>query len=754
MPLPSKKDLQDFIRRAQEQGSAKVTRREIARAFNVKGDDRTILRALLKEMSEDGLIDLEGKRAAVKDSLPPVVVLDIVAIDAEGDLECTPPNWKGEAAPPPILLPARAAEKTRPGLGRGDRFVGRLTRQKDGSYVAKPIKHIGQGAERVLGVFRTRKAGGAIEPVDRRHRHDLLVERGDEGGAREGDLVWAETKHSRGYGLRMARVREVVGNLEDSTSWSLIAIANHDIRMEFPPEALTEAEKAVLPDVTGREDLRILPFITIDPHDARDHDDAVCAMADTDEKNEGGWRILVAIADVAWFVTPGSALDLEAKKRGNSTYLPDRVVPMLPERLSNDLCSLREGEDRPAMVADMIFDRNGYKKTHRFYRAIIRSHANIDYGRIQAAFDGNPGEKTAPLMKDVLTPLYQAYQALAKARDKRGPLDLDLPERKIILDTDGNVTDVILKERHEANRLIEEFMIQANVSAAESLEEVHLPAVFRIHDAPDEEKLEGVRVFLESIGYSLPRGDTVKPAMINKILREARERDEADLINQVILRAQAQAVYDTKNIGHFGLNLRRYAHFTSPIRRYADLTVHRGLIAGFNLGKGAQSHEEAEALQKTAEKISVTERASMSAERESKDRFLAAFLERSVGAEFAARISGATRAGLFVTLTETGADGFIPARTLGDEYFRHEETANALIGERSGGAYRVGQAVRVRLREVTPVQGGLLLEMLDKPVKGIKVPGGRKRKSQEHRRPRPVKAKPNKPAPKKPRKKR
>ncbi|MGV6800790.1 MAG: ribonuclease R [bacterium] len=728
MPFPSKQQIQDFITTYQESGKGKVTRREIARAFQLKGEARARLRRLLKEMAAEGLIDLEGKRSSAKGSLPPVIVMDIISLDDEGDLICSPTNWKESFAPPRLILPDRAASKTRPALGKGDRFVGRLTRQADGSYLVKPIKQIKQDNERILGVFEKTRHGGKVRSVNRKQSRDLLIDRGDDRGAQSGDLVWAELKKSKSYGPPHARISEIIGTIEDQSSFSLIAIANHNIRTDFPVKVSQEAEQAQLPDMhrpqdSGREDFRDLPFITIDPADARDHDDAVVAMPDRDEKNPDGWRVMVAIADVAYFVTPGSALDKEAQQRGNSTYFPDQVVPMLPERLSTNLCSLKQGQDRPAIVADMRFNRNGNKISHQFTRAIIKSHLNIDYKHVQEAYDGHPGADIKPLMSTIFTPLFKAYKALSIARDKRGPLDLDLPERKILFDTNGHVKDVVLKERHEANRLIEEFMIAANVAAAETLEQYHLPTIYRVHDRPDEEKWEATRNFLKSIDYPTDQGQKLQPKLINQILKLSHVRDEAHLISQVILRAQSQAIYDTKNIGHFGLNLPRYAHFTSPIRRYADLTIHRGLIAARNLGKGAQSEEEAARLQKIAEDISMTERASMAAERESKDRFLAAFLEKQIGAEFSGRIAGVTRAGLFVMLDHTGADGFIPARSLGDEYFTYIESANALIGEQSAGLYRLGQAVQVRLKEVTPLQGSLLFEMLSDPEKGKKLPG-------------------------------
>ncbi|MCI5048213.1 MAG: ribonuclease R [Aquisalinus sp.] len=730
--LPSKKEIRDFIEQAQQQGG-EVSRREIARAFNIKGEARTELRQLLKQMSSEGLIDQKGKRATARGALPPVAVLDILDTDDDGDMICFPPNWKEEFAPPAITLPSQAAAKTRPVLGKGDRFLGRLSQETDGTYLAKPIKHIGQGAERILGVFRARKVGGAIEPVSRKAKRDYIVEPADINGASDGDLVWGEAKSQRGYGPRMARIREVVGDISNPASYSQIAIANHEIRMDFPAAVHDQADATSTPDIGKRKDLRDTPLITIDPADARDHDDAVFAELDKDPKNDGGWRVIVAIADVAHFVSPGSALDKEAIKRGNSTYLPDMVVPMLPERLSNDLCSLKEGVDRPALAVEMIFDKDGRKRHHTFMRIMMKSHAGLSYAQVQNAIDGNPDQQTAPLMENVIDPLWGAYKALSTARDKRGPLDLDMPERRIIFNDDGHVEAVATKERFEANRLIEEFMIQANVAAAETLKAAGLPTIYRVHGEPDPERLEGAREFLESMGYSLPKGQVLQPQNLNQILGHAREKDEVSLVSQIILRAQCQAVYDTSNIGHFGLNLRNYAHFTSPIRRYADITVHRGLIRACKLEKNPPPHPEQKDLQQIAEDVSDLERKSMAAERESTDRFLASWLSDRVGAEFSARINGVTRSGLFVSLEDTGADGFIPASTIGAEYFRYEESANALVSEAGNGIYRIGQPVTVRLKEVTPLQGGLLFEMLSDPLTGIKLPKSRGRGADKHK---------------------
>jgi ribonuclease R len=442
-------------------------------------------------------------------------------------------------------------------------------------------------------------------------------------------------------------------------------------------------------------------------------------VPDPDANNRGGYIITVAIADVAHYVRPGSALDREALTRGNSVYFPDRVVPMLPERISNDLCSLKPGEPRGALAVRMIIDKNGRKRSHTFHRALMRSAAKLHYAQAQAAIDGHPDDVTGPLLASVLQPLYGAYEALKRARSERAPLDLDLPERKILLKPDGTVDRVVTPPRLDAHKLIEEFMILANVAAAETLERARTPLIYRVHDEPAMEKLNALREFLATLDISLPKGGALRPVQFNRILERVRGREAEPLVNEVVLRTQAQAEYAAENYGHFGLNLRRYAHFTSPIRRYADLVVHRALIRALKLGDdGLPGGADNESLAEVAAAISVAERRAMKAERETNDRLIAHFLADRIGATFGGRIGGVTRAGLFVRLDDTGADGFIPARTIGTEYFRYQEDAHALIGNSTGETYRLGDRVSVKLVEAVPVAGALRFEILSEGRSG------------------------------------
>jgi ribonuclease R len=716
---PSKDDVIAFI----GQHPGKIGTREIARAFGMKNADRADLKRMLRELADEGRIERRRKKLHHPGTLPHVVLSDITARDADGELIALPTEWdEVEHGPAPkirVRIPRHAARNEVAGVG--DRALLRVEETGDKGdpirHSGRVIKLIDRAKQRVLGIFRAAPGGGGrLVPIDKKQLgQELAIPPGAEADARDGDLVAVEAPARRsGYGLASARVRERLGSLQTERAVSLIAIHAHGIPHVFAPAALAEAQAAKPATLAGRrEDWRALPLVTIDPADAKDHDDAVHAARDPDPKNPGGFVITVAIADVAHYVRPGSALDREALTRGNSVYFPDRVVPMLPERISNDLCSLRPAEDRAALAVRLVVGADGRKRSHTFHRVLMRSAAKLNYVQAQAAVDGWPDDTTGPLLAPVLEPLYSAYRAVKRARDERAPLDLDLPERKIVLTAHNTVDRVMTPERLDSHRLIEEFMILANVAAAETLERARLPLIYRVHDEPDPERVNALREFLQTIDISLPKAGALRAAQFNRILARVKGRDVEKLVNEVVLRTQAQAEYTAENYGHFGLNLRRYAHFTSPIRRYADLIVHRGLIRALKLGDGAlPEQQDVAALGEIGAQISATERRAMKAERETFDRLLAHFLADRIGATFEGHISGATRAGLFVKLDDTGADGFIPARTIGSEYFRHHEDRHALVGERSGTMHRLGDRVVVRLVEAAPVAGALRFELL------------------------------------------
>jgi ribonuclease R len=709
-----------------------VGTREIAREFGLKNADRAELKRILRELADQGTIKKRGKKIAQTAALPATVMADITGRDSDGELIATPAEWdEVESGEPPkirIHVPRRQQPGTAAGVG--DRALLRIEKVDEGegaAYRGRVIKVIDHAKTRVLGIFRALPGGGGrLVAVDKKQAgRELNIAKADSNGAEDGDLVSVDLMRSRGFGLASGKVKERLGSLASEKAVSLIAIHSHEIPQAFSPAALRDAEEAKPATLTGREDWRDVPLVTIDPPDAKDHDDAVHAEPDPDPNNNGGYIVHVAIADVAFYVRPGSALDRDALTRGNSVYFPDRVVPMLPERISNDLCSLVPGAPRGALAVRMVIGNDGRKRSHSFHRILMRSAAKLNYAQAQAAIDGRPDDTTGPLLNPILKPLYDAYAVVKRARDERDPLDLDIPERKILLKPDGTVDRVVVPERLDAHRLIEEFMILANVAAAEMLEKKALPLIYRVHDEPTIEKVHNLQEFLKTLDLPFAKSGALRPALFNRVLAQVRGHDSEPLVNEVVLRSQAQAEYAAENYGHFGLNLRRYAHFTSPIRRYADLVVHRALIRGLGLGEGALPVTETpETLSEVAAQISVTERRAMKAERETADRLIAHFLADRIGATFQGRISGVTRAGLFVKLADTGADGLIPIRTLGTEYFNYDEARHALVGSRSGAMHRLGDVVDVRLVEAAPVAGALRFELLSE---GHVVPRGRKR---------------------------
>jgi ribonuclease R len=727
--LPSREQILEFL--AGQNG--KAGKREVARAFGITGGDRIALKRILRDMADEGAI--EGKRKAIRrpGDLPAVTVLQVANIDNEGEPIGVPVEWdEAWGAAPRIVISAPSNGKrggeSAPGLG--DRVLARLTPEPEtGGFTARIIKLLERPAKAALGIYRERDGAARIVPIDRKGS-EFSVSADAANGARDGELVAIEPGRTQRFGLPSARVIERIGDVSTEKAISLIALEEHGIPYVFPKSVLAEAEAAADADMSHREDWRKLPLITIDPADARDHDDAV--HAEPDPEHAGGFIVTVAIADVSWHVRPGSELDHEAQRRGNSVYFPGRVVPMLPERISNNLCSLREAEDRPALAVRMRFAGDGRKSGHTFHRVMMRSAAKLSYEQAQAAIDGQPDDKTGPLLEPILKPLWAAYAALSRGRDLREPLAIDLPERKVLLKEDGSVDRIFVPPRLDAHRLIEEFMIQANVAAAETLEAKKSSVVYRIHDEPSWEKLEALREFLGSLDMNFPKAGNLRPSQFNRVLERVADTPNAQMVNEVVLRSQSQAVYAIENIGHFGLNLRRYAHFTSPIRRYADLLVHRGLVAALALGAGGLRPQDEANLDRIAGDISAAERRAMAAERDTVDRLIASWLAERVGATFRGRIRGVTRFGLFVELEESGADGFVPISTIGDDFYEYQETHHRLVGRSTGETFRLGDAVDVRLAEALPFAGSLRLELLRDAPQGRRrrtTGGGKREKS-------------------------
>jgi ribonuclease R len=721
--LPTRDEILAFIQNA----GGPVGKREIARAFGLSGAAKIGLKALLKDIeATESVGRVAGRRLSTGAVLPAVGAIEITTVDKDGDMFARPVEWPHDGPPPAILViqprPARGMQRRdarKLTVGVGDTVLAKLTPAGDDAYEARPIKMLAAAPERLLGVVETAAKGARLKPVDKKYRYEVTIDASELGSAKAGDLVSAEVYATPRFGPQKARVVENLGALKDpataSQNLSLIAIHEKELPHIFSDEALRLAARCEAAPLGNRVDLRQVPLVTIDGEDARDFDDAVWAELDTDPANPDGWHLLVAIADVAWYVREGDALDRGAYDRGNSVYFPDRVVPMLPEALSNGWCSLKPHEDRPCLVAEMWIDADGRPRRHRFLRALMRSAARLTYTQVQTARDGKPDDMCGPLMQDVIAPLYGAYAALDRARQKRGTLELDLIERKIVVDRKGHVVDVVARERYDSHKLIEEFMIAANVAAAETLSASSYPTAFRVHEPPDPERVVNLREALSTLDMRLPQGGSVKPADFNRVLTTVRDGPHAHMVNTLVLRTQSQAVYSPDNKGHFGLALRKYAHFTSPIRRYSDLLVHRGLIAACRLGEGGWPTGRNPDLVPACDHISFTERRASMAERQTVDRFTASYLADRVGATFPGRISGVARFGVFVTLDHSGADGILPMRHLPQDYYDLDERNHAIIGRRHGLRLRVGDRITVRLFETDPVAGSIVFEHAGTP---------------------------------------
>src|SRR4051812_35644756 len=722
--LPTRQQILDFIASSDQPAG----KREIARAFGLSGQDKVALKTLLRDMAEGGLIAASPGRAFPQaGGVPKVTVLRVTDVDDSGQAWAVPERWESDSPEPRLRVLERKGRGS--ALGVGDRLLAR-TEARGNGYAAHPMKKLMKGSELVLGVVHKEAQGLWLRPVEKKERRELPIS--DVGPAEPGDLVLAE-KVGRPPRLS-ARVSQVLGDPFAPRSFSLIAIHKHGIPHEFPAVVLEEAERVARQDLGEREDLTHIPIVAIDPADARDHDDAVWAAEDDDPANPGGWKAIVAIADVSFYVRPGSALDKEARKRGNSVYFPDRVVPMLPETLSAEICSLKEGENRAALACHLQVTKDGQLKSWRFARARVRIVANIAYEDAQAAIDairgqerievaspvcsmpeieGEPPPVPPALVESTLKPLWACWRALYKAREKRGPLELDLPERQVVLDEKGRITSVAPRERLDAHKLIEDYMIAANVAAAKALEAKKAPVMYRDHEPPGREKLIALKDYLATFGVELALGQVIRPATFNHIIERIGEADFRPQVMEQVLRTQTQAYYAPRNEGHFGLALGSYAHFTSPIRRYADLIVHRALVRAYGLGEGGLSEAEAEAMEVTGELISQLERRAMEAGRDKLDRYLGAYLSERVGDLVDCRITGVQPFGFFATVEGLGGDGLVPVSTLGTEYFRYEEARQSLIGEDSDLTFSPGQRLKLRLVEANPVSGGLRFELPD-----------------------------------------
>ena len=720
--LPTKKQIQDWIK----DNPKKSSKREIAKAFGIKGSMRVELKKVLKELTLSGEIDKNKKSFKNPNQLPSVCILQMMASTSDGDLFARPVDWKGDEPEPIVLMVFRASD---PALAYGDRVLAKVSIVQDEQYQyeGRIIRVLKKTPKNTLGIYKETSEGGRILPIEKSGR-EWSVKLSDALDAKDGELVEAEQiKGPRASGLHAARVINIVGDPSGPKAVSLIAIHQHGIPHQFPEDVLNESENSNFSVDAKREDLTKIPFVTIDPSDARDHDDAVYSHPDKDPSNIGGHVLWVAIADVAHFVKPGSALDEEARKRGNSTYFADRVVPMLPDRLSGDLCSIHEGIERPCLAVCITIDKSGKKLKQTFHRANIKSVASLNYEEVQKSVEGTVNEKVKPHFENVIKPLYECYFCLKKSKDCRQPLDLDLPERKVELFKNGRVKAVVLKERFDSHRLIEEFMILANVAAAEELSKARSEFLYRVHEEPTPEKLNALREVAQSAGFNLAKGQVLQTSHLNDLLTKSKQSDLSELISMTTLRSMSQAYYSRENFGHFGLALKKYAHFTSPIRRYSDLITHRALISSLGLGCDGLKEMDSEKLEGTAKHISDTERRSMVAERDTTDRYLASYLSEKVGNEFEGKISGVAKFGFFVRLNESGAEGIVPVRTLGTDFYYYDDRTNTLRGSETGLIIGLGQRATVRLKEVDPIAGGIAFDALN--IDGEKIPNIQKKRS-------------------------
>ena len=723
--LPTKQDLLLWLK----DNPNKVSKREIAKAFSITGSYKIGLKKLILDLENERKAPSKSNSESFISVIPSTVICIVKGPDKDGDIFLDLLDWSEGEEIPKIFYFERSGSIP---VSVGDRILCELTKVegKDYHYEAKLIRRIPKtnNSSKIIGVFRVSSSGGTLEALSKRLNTIWTIPRNAVNGSVDGDIVEAEqTSPKSRFGMSKARVISILGKTDDSKAISLIAIHEHSIVNEFSKEALSEAVNSAPVTLVDRDDLRHIPFVTIDPADARDHDDACYVELDLDVENKGGFIVWIAIADVAHYVQPNSLLDGEARNRGNSTYFPDRVVPMLPENLSADLCSLHEGEDRPCLALKMILDSGGKKTSQQFFRGLMRSRGSLVYREVQEAIDGNPSKKIQPILESIIKPLYKCYEVLQNTTKERGPLILDLPERKILLDDSGKVVSIEFLDRLDAHKVVEELMILANVAAAEELFNNKSYFLYRIHEEPEKEKVNTLREIVKSCGLSFSKGQVLKTHHLNSLLCNAKETEYSELVSMSILRSMPQAYYGAQPIGHFGLALRRYTHFTSPIRRYADLVTHRAIIETINRGQNPLYEFDPVELEAIGESISICERKSMLAERDTVDRYLAAFFSDRLGLEVLGTISGVARFGIFVKIDESGADGLVPVSTIGNEYFRYSREKQVLVAERTGLVLGLGKRVLVRLVETNALTGGLTLQLIS--VDGEKLSVGRSKKS-------------------------
>ena len=689
-----------------------ITRHVLARAFDIKGTSRIFLKNTIRDLMELGLIRKSNGKY-FKNNKGELVIVEIVEINKSGTITGIPTAQLFTDKSEKITI--EPIEKTRK-FGKSIRLiVGNRAlvqvRKADNKLFGKFIQLIENlDSKRVIGEFRSDNKGAWLVPSDKKIRETYAIAGEFTMNAVNGDIVVANVTINPRTRRIIAEVVEVIGKLSDPSVISLIAIYDNHIPNKFSHEAIKLADTAQPASIKGREDLRHIPFVTIDGEDARDFDDAVWAEPDLTPGNPGGWHAMVAIADVAHYVLPGDALDVEAKERGNSVYFPDRVVPMLPESLSNGLCSLRPNEDRAAIAVHLNINQSGKTIGFKFVRCLIKSSARMTYNQVQKLKDANQ-------LKEPLVSLYGVYDSLMNFRHQRGTLELDIPEKYIALNAKGTIESVSLRERFDSHKLIEELMIAANVAAAKLLSQKAVPCMYRIHDKPDLTKIASLKTFLKGTSIKPPSSLEPNQKELNKVIEQAKDTKYADVISELVLRSQCQAEYSPNNIGHFGLNLSQYAHFTSPIRRYSDTLVHRGIITAMEFGIDGLNTKHPVDFKAIGQHLGLTERRAAIAERDTKDRMVAAFMVSKVGETFTARISTVTGFGLFAIIDQYAATGLIHISKLKGDYFTFDEDRRRLFGRRGKQSFQMGDMISVKVEGANPLTGSIELSINNQPYK-------------------------------------
>ncbi|WP_091640218.1 ribonuclease R [Aquisalimonas asiatica] len=701
-PVPSREHLMTFI----ADQARPLTRDELAQALGLSDPDSLEgLRRRLIAMERDGQVVRNRRRGYVLVDNEELVRGRVIGHqDGYGQLA---PDVGGER----IFISPRDMRL----VMHGDRAVVRVTGvNHEGQPSGILVDVIQRANKTVVGRFFQESGVGFVVPSNKRMHHDIIVPSQSQQNAGNGELVVVQiTQQPQARRQPIGEVIQVLGeHIRPGTEIETAQLI-YGIPVEWPEAVTKELER--LPDEVpeadkkGRKDLRNLPLITIDGADARDFDDAVYA-----EPKPSGWRLVVAIADVSHYVKPGSALDKEARNRGNSVYFPRNVVPMLPEKLSNGLCSLNPDVDRLCMVCDMLITTGGEIRRSTFYRAVMRSHARMiyeDVARILVDQDEALQAKYAPILPQ-LDHLYGVYESLRKARNRRGAIDFETTETQILFDDHGSIADIRPTERTDAHRLIEECMLAANQATARYLLKQRLPTLFRNHDGPDEDRLDNLNRFLAETGLALGGGDDPQPADYAKLLRSVQNRPDRHLIQTVMLRSLQQAVYHPVNSGHFGLAMEEYAHFTSPIRRYPDLLVHRGIAHVIEGGKGTTFPVGQDELLGLGEQCSMTERRADEATRDAESILKCQYIRDKVGQEYDGVVTGVTGFGLFVELDGLYVDGLVHVTQLENDFFRFDPIGHHLTGERTGRVYRLTDRVRVRIDKVDPDERKVDLAML------------------------------------------